>query len=81
MTTPTTNKADLIREARTFITDLALMVNAVHQRHVAPIKALNAIDEFLGRLKAAPDPEDFKRYEHTIVRTRKVIEEYHKDLN
>ncbi len=80
-TTGQTTKADLIYEARNFIADLGLMVSSVHQRHVAPHKALTVIDEFVARLKGANEPEMFASFERICLRARAAIEVYHKALN
>jgi hypothetical protein len=76
-----TTKEDLLHEARNFISNLGLMVASVHQRHVAPIKALTAIDEFMARMKSVNEPDTFAPFERTCLRARAAVEVVHKSLN
>ena len=69
-----------IAEAQRFISDLGLMVRSVHQRAVAPTRAIVVIDEFVGRLKAN-ESDDFKRFERICLSAREAIEAYRTTLN
>ena len=75
-----TQPTPTIAEAQSFISDLGRMVRFVHQRAVAPTKAIAAIDEFVSRLKAI-ESDDFKRFERICLSAREAIEAYRKTLN